>query len=762
MFLLKRVHGLFSLFLLALFIVFPIHTTSALEHDPVLSLFSEYAGEAHDMLAKGEISGETATALQAAKRFRPVAINPQAIEPKELVPGDTIYLGMFDDAEFYATVKEISLDANGVYGVTAEIMGSKFGFALLSILDGNVLGTITLPELDQEFQVSFLRDLAAHVVQEVDPRRKDVLLSGPPLLPPASVGQTQIFQQQFGAGLDSNQQTIIDLMYVYTPAAQAWAAANATSITHVINQAMQRGNLVLNNSGVGFNLRLVRSERINYTESGNSGTDLERLTATNDGIMDVVHAWRNQSGADLVHFLSLAYDTGGLGWIMSDRKGMPAFAFALSRVQQAHDTYTVIHEIGHNMGAHHHKAQNFQPGPTRWRNWAANTWSAAWRWTGADNRRYCSVMSYEDGRYFPDGQTHTRTPYFSNPSVSFQARPTGNAVNGDNARTLREVRNVVANYRSSLNQKAVMTSPANGSTLPGPTVTFRWSNVSAAQHALWIGTTLGGHNIAVRSTPGSTSAISVPNLPTNGSMIYVRLFTRHGSTWTNNDYRYRSSSGGGTGFFERFERHPVGWLQDSGTWRNASKHWYSPSGRTKYWNATTYNKNYANVNFSAALARSGSQTAANAIIVRGSGPVLSNGHLANGYFFQYTRSGSFGVWKYVNGKATVLKGWTRSPHIRVGGAWNVLQAVANGNTLSFYINGIRLWRGTDSSLKSGRVGMQFFRNETPTDQCRMDWARLLFPPAGSISSHEVNSNSLNSEYENTTMIFDDAMDVFVE
>ena len=45
-------------------------------------------------------------------------------------------------------------------------------------------------------------------------------------------------------------------------------------------------------------------EEVQYTESGNMGTDLSRLTSTFDGIMDEVHVLRDTHGADLVMLIT--------------------------------------------------------------------------------------------------------------------------------------------------------------------------------------------------------------------------------------------------------------------------------------------------------------------------------------------------------------------------------------------------------------------------------------------------------------------------
>jgi hypothetical protein len=73
-------------------------------------------------------------------------------------------------------------------------------------------------------------------------------------------------------------------------------------------------------------------------------------------------------------------------------------------------------------------------------------------------------MTYEGGSYFADGLSHTRVGYFSTPSVSAYNVATGHATDGDNARTLREVKHVIAGYRSNNEPPTtpVLISPQDG------------------------------------------------------------------------------------------------------------------------------------------------------------------------------------------------------------------------------------------------------------------------------------------------------------
>jgi hypothetical protein len=95
-------------------------------------------------------------------------------------------------------------------------------------------------------------------------------------------------------------------------------------------------------------------------------------------------------------------------------------------------------------------------------------------------------------------------------------------------------------FTVGINQKAVMISPVNGSQLTSTTQTFTWTRVSGAtEYWLYLGSIPGGYNIFNQSTGTSTSRTAT-GLPSDGSMIYARLWTLYGGAWLYNDYSYKS------------------------------------------------------------------------------------------------------------------------------------------------------------------------------------------------------------------------------
>jgi serine protease len=83
-----------------------------------------------------------------------------------------------------------------------------------------------------------------------------------------------------------------------------------------------------------------------------------------------------------------------------------------------------------------------------------------------------------------------------------------------------------------------MTAPAPGLTMAGGSQTFGWSASSgASQYQLNVGSSVGGTDLYNQST-GTNLSAAVSNLPTDGRILYVRLWYLSGTTWLSNDFVY--------------------------------------------------------------------------------------------------------------------------------------------------------------------------------------------------------------------------------
>ena len=91
--------------------------------------------------------------------------------------------------------------------------------------------------------------------------------------------------------------------------------------------------------------------------------------------------------------------------------------------------------------------------------------------------------------------------------------------------------------------KGVITSPANNSTLTGGSVTFNWSAAAGAT-GYWVdaGSTAGAHDYYSSGNLGNVLTTTVSGLPTNGSTVFVTLYTLQNGNWLSNAYTYTAFS----------------------------------------------------------------------------------------------------------------------------------------------------------------------------------------------------------------------------
>jgi len=431
--------------------------------------------------------------LESASRFRRVSLAAWVGDSDGIAVGDELTLDLFADASYVATIDRVSVDIQDTISVRGRLDECPASYILMSTNDGRTLASVRVPYENLHYLVFYEPQTGDHYLAEIDPTKADEVQPAPPLVPPPPAPEEEmeiaVLQERIAADLGPEDPATIDVMVVYTPGVAALADQYGVCIESSIAQVMQKAQLVLDNSDTGVTLRLVHSAEVDYDEGQDSSeTHLVRLTNTNDGYMDEVHEWRDEYQADLVALFTGELDVGGRAWALDSVAGRPGFGFSVVGAGAAAMGYTFIHELGHNMGCHHHKDQNYSRGPTRWSDWPANTWSAGWRWTGEDDRHYCSVMTYGSGEYFDDGVDHTQVPYFSNPSISYQGQPTGHETRADNARTIREMKHVIAAYRPVKEPQTApgLLWPEDGAFISGDTVTFSWTAIADAR-TYWLG-----------------------------------------------------------------------------------------------------------------------------------------------------------------------------------------------------------------------------------------------------------------------------------
>jgi len=414
-------------------------------------------------------------------KARPFSISNEFFEKGFINVGDNLKLNLFPGLVFESVLQRVSVDVNNTTTFVSKIEGFDFAFAVISVNGGDVLVSVDIPELKQKYTTRLHPvDRSLHLVK-LDTRNLDFIEGGHPDDAETKTidsekekkednnSSSSVGQKIFGDLLTNqvnSREAEIDILVAFTPNAAVWANSNEGNINNTIANAMAWCNIAAAFSDLGITFNLAFSNMVTYTESGASGTDLSRLRSSTDGHMDIVHEWRNTFNADMVALLTQVSDVGGMAYLLRRRFGDLATGYSITRVQQASNTFTMIHEIGHNMGAHHHANQNFQPGPTIWEDWPGNTWSAGWYWVNNAGAFFCDLMTYSSGQFFNHLGSSIqmgRVPVFSSPRVFHEGIATGNFSVGDNARTLIEVKHLVSKYRDEVSSQYCSATGGNPS-----------------------------------------------------------------------------------------------------------------------------------------------------------------------------------------------------------------------------------------------------------------------------------------------------------
>ncbi len=321
----------------------------------------------------------------------------------------------------------------------------------------------------------------------------------------------------FVAGTTSTP-TNIDIMIVYTSNAEVAAFLESEGIEFVIAQSMNLSQTALDNSGIPITLRLVHTYKTEENLTQSSGERLRLLTASpsfnpfgiQDGVLDEVHTLRDEYGADLVTIYDDVSDTGGIAWVGTNRNGSPDFGFSLNRVRQAHNSYTVVHELGHNMGNFHSRTQAVQTAPA--------TGGVFHESVGYQDLvdSIATVMAYTAGGL-------TRVPYFSNPSQSFDGTVLGsNSVTlvTNSSLSLKRIKNTIASYRKTATEapsSSISTNSIEVNISPEESVNIPLTIENTGESLLEYDVDFErGSNVLSKSLPGTS------NTPTFSSKVVYR------------------------------------------------------------------------------------------------------------------------------------------------------------------------------------------------------------------------------------------------
>ena len=295
----------------------------------------------------------------------------------------------------------------------------------------------------------------------------------------------------------------IDVMVLYTNGmASGYPGSQIdTRIQYLIDMA----NLSYRNSEINTELNLVYSSEVNYPDD--SPGDMEEALDflwSNDGVFADVEMLRTTYGADQVTLLRRFVDEGcGLGYLITSDNARFAYVIAHDGDKTDGSGYfcpelTYAHEIGHNLGCAHDRANASGSG----------RFPYSYGYQDPDGE-FSTVMAYTNGCAGPG--TCPKIQYFSNPNVTYNGKPTGVADpdpnSADNARTINQTRLELAGYRASVQPSITIIAP-NGLELwqRGRTYNIKWTSSNLSESV-----------IIELYRGGNFDSMVTSNAPNNGS-----------------------------------------------------------------------------------------------------------------------------------------------------------------------------------------------------------------------------------------------------
>lgn len=361
-------------------------------------------------------------------RKRTVRIDSAAFDAA-LETGD-LSVGFFEDASWETTVVDVQATSGGTV-VIAKIPDDPHSSVIIARHGDSFAGD--LRTMDGRRWSLRPAPGGLHIVEEVD-ADGSLPCAGTPV-PPGPLFPDSL--PRVSSPTESG--AVIDVLVVWTMEARL-AAGGESAMRALVDLAMADANQAYANSLVQQRVALVGAKEVGSYASGtrSATTVLGDLKTPGDGLLDEVHVLRDYHRADVVALLvDTLVDACGIAYLLANF-GEEAAEIGFSATDKdCIATSTFVHELGHNMGCSHDRANAAQ---------ALFPYSYGWKWNGtsAGSPLHRSIMAYPPG---------SRTGHFSNPEVMYDGAPTGSPVGqpnaANNAATLGATAATVASFRIS-------------------------------------------------------------------------------------------------------------------------------------------------------------------------------------------------------------------------------------------------------------------------------------------------------------------------
>ncbi len=468
------------------------------------------------------------TGYQEVLHSRPVQVNLTLLgltDGQGMHSGQPLILNLFPEISYTAKPFMVESSAPGKLTWQGTIDGASGGQVIIAVSGEAAAGTVQVD--GRYFRLGYIGD-GRHLITEVGPN--EPMPEHPPVVSPAGNAGRQtpppadgVAKAEDNEVVNTDDGSVIDVLVAYTPNARV-SRGGTSGINSLIDLAIAETNQAYQNSQIHTRLKLVLAAETNYTESGDIFVDLTRVQNKSDGYMDDVHGWRESVKADMVSLISTDNVYCGVAYLMTGLShDFENLAFSVVNVNCATGYYSFGHELGHNMGAAHDRANA---------SFGLFDYSFGYQ---APNQAFRTIMAYN----CPNGGC-PRIQFFSNPWVYFGGQPTGidygtdPANAADNARSINNARFTVANWRVS--NPPLPDPPLAPDGLIANPSSFHEINLSWQNHA------------------SNAAGITVERQPVGGSWQVISLVAANQNSYndsglpgdSSHDYRVRAYNLGGT------------------------------------------------------------------------------------------------------------------------------------------------------------------------------------------------------------------------
>ncbi len=387
-------------------------------------------------------------------RYRSVQVRFAVLDALRV--GDRIELNFFKDASYIVVIERIERhdERRTSYFGHLEGVEPPYSHVILTRVGTILLVTAYAPIIDIWYGLTYHRE-GYHIAYQVDPtRRGGCATNETPESPQGNVSPTETVapdpppDANFTPAGDFNPAACVwvarvDVMVVYTPAIRTVRGGHE-AVVAAAQLGVDVSNLIYQNSNIPLQMRLVFVGEVNYDESNATFRQhRDRLRDPSDGYMDIVHAWRDQYRADDVMLFVDDSDNGtlcGVAYCQRELSGLigpwedKAFSVLDARTNSciALGWAAFTHEIGHNQGCGHNRANAGCCSDPRGCLCALcsilSDTSFGWRFTGASGTRWITVMSYATNDEDCTGNNYRgalEIPFFSTPTITYDGQPIG-------------------------------------------------------------------------------------------------------------------------------------------------------------------------------------------------------------------------------------------------------------------------------------------------------------------------------------------------